>query len=247
VSLRRDIHSALDVIAPPLGGMPERIAQTVLVDGAGRRRKEKMTFRLRTPLSLVAVFLVTAVVAAVLVGDRFAQDWGLFHSRTPAGDTYQSQVAQLQARPLHIPSPTGLTDCKSGPFNSAGDVGSMPVSRANVGSWTSNLGGVYYDYMFYTESKIAGPILVRARDLFTDQPVVFVGQYAFGPVLGTETIDGSTWKQRPYLLLHAKSPSSAPGTQRQQWNFIAGVPKNASGSTGWQIDGVEFSEVFLAC
>ena len=55
MSLRRDVHSAFDQITPSMGGLPERVVQTVLSEGATRRRREKMLFRFRAPLSLVAV------------------------------------------------------------------------------------------------------------------------------------------------------------------------------------------------
>ena len=246
MSLRREIHLAFDGITPPTFGMPERVVQTVLVGGTTQRRKKGMHSHFRAPLSFVAVFVLIAMVALALIGNRLIQDWNALHNSSPAGDVYQSQVAQLEARPLHIPSPANLADCKSGPFNAEGDLGSLQVSRANVGTWDSDW-GVYYDYMVYTDSKISGPILVRARDLFAAESVVFVGQYANGPVVGSEIIDGSRWDRHPYLLLNANTTRPGPGTRRMQWNFIAGVPKSSSRSTGWQIDGIGFSETFLAC
>src|SRR5260370_20735450 len=100
MSLRRDIHGAFETITPPLGGMPERVVQTVLADNTGRRRKGRMFIRARVPLSLVAMIAIIAVVVAVLVGGRLLHDWNLFHRTSPAGEQYQSQLAHLQAQTL---------------------------------------------------------------------------------------------------------------------------------------------------
>jgi hypothetical protein len=96
-NLRRDIHSAFEVIEPPLGGMPERVVQTVLAD-MRRQRKERMTYPLRISLALVAAVLLVAVGAAAVM------TWNSLHGQvSPAGDTYGSQIALLEARPLHLP------------------------------------------------------------------------------------------------------------------------------------------------
>ena len=86
MSLRREIHSTFDAIAPPVGGMPERVVQTVLSD-ARRRRKGRLMGRLRAPLSLVAVIVVVAVIAAVLVGGRMIADLNGRFNSAPAGQT----------------------------------------------------------------------------------------------------------------------------------------------------------------
>lgn len=105
---------------------------------------------------------------------------------------------------------------------------------------------MYYHNLAYTQTKVAGPILIRAVDLFTRTPVVFVGQYAAGPVVGTDTVDDNVVVQHTELLLDPSSAIKNAGTHKFDWPFIAGIPTGSS-STGWQIDGVGFSEVFVAC
>src|SRR5437868_14322112 len=68
-----------------MAGLSERVVQTVLDEGATRRRREKMLFRIRAPLSLVAAFLLIALVAAVFIGGRLIQDWNALHNGSPAG------------------------------------------------------------------------------------------------------------------------------------------------------------------
>lgn len=245
MSLRREIHSAFDGIAPPTVGISERVVQAVLID-AQRRRKGRLMVRLRAPLSLVAVFVLIALVAAVLIGGRMIQDWNLFHNGSPAGHAQLTQLQQLEARPLHIPAPKSFLDCQSGPSNAKGDFGSGPVF--GVGGWISTSDwGYYYHNYGYADSDIAGPILVRARDLFTNQPVIFVGRYAAGPVVGSDTVDSKLEQQRSEVVFDRSSAIKGPHGHRYEWNFTAGVPKSWSGSTGWQIDGQGFSETFLAC
>jgi hypothetical protein len=77
--------------------------------------------------------------------------------------------------------------------------------------------------------------------------VFFVGPYAAGPVVGVDVIDGSNWYHRPELLLSTDNTSITPSTHKFHWEFIATVPTSWSGSTGWQIDGIGFSEVFVVC
>src|SRR4029077_11157240 len=42
VSLRTQIHSAFDEVAPTTFGLPERVVQTVLAEGPSRRRRERL-------------------------------------------------------------------------------------------------------------------------------------------------------------------------------------------------------------
>src|SRR4029077_17583344 len=115
------------------------------------------------------------------------------------------------------------------------------------GSTASTTWGIYYHNLAYAETAIRGPILVRATDLFTHEPVVFVGQYAAGSVVGSDTVDGVAVEQHMELVFDTSLASTSPGTHKFAWHFIAGVPHTWSGSTGWQIDGAGFSEVFVAC
>ena len=246
MSLRTQIHTALDEVAPPTLGLPERVVQTVLRENHIRQRRELM-LRLRVPLSLVAVFVLVAVVVGVLIGGRLMQDWNSFHNSAPAGDSYQTQVAQLEAVPLRLPIFASQLDCKSGPFNSAGSLGSGPV-YGDAGPLSTSTWGGYYSVVAYADTAVAGPILVRARDLFTGQQVVFIGQYAAGPVVGSDTFEGHTYDQHAEVLLNTStSDKQAVVLHRFEWKFIDGVPSSYSGSTGWQIDGIGFSEVFVVC
>jgi hypothetical protein len=246
VSLRTQIHSAFDEVAPPTSGLPERVVQTVLTENASHKRRERLMLRLRVPLALVAMFMLVALVVGVLIGGRLMQDWNAFHNSAPAGGNYQSQVTQLEAVPLRVPVFASQLDCKSGPFNSVGSLGSGPV-YGDGGLKSSSTWGAYYSIVAYADTGVAGPILVRALDLFTRQPVIFIGQYAAGPVVGSDTFEGHTYDQRAEVLLSTSTSDKQAVSHKLVWQFIDGVPTSWSGSTGWQIDGIGFSEVFVSC
>lgn len=246
MSLRTDFHGAYDELASPMHGLSERVVLVVLAENPSRRRAAGSISSFSFPAVLVAVFLLVALAVGVLIGGRLIQGWNSFHNSAPAGSSYQSEVAQLEAVPLRLPVIHTPADCTSGPYNSTGSFGSGPVyvdgGPASTSQWV-----LYYFNDAFAETNIAGPILVRARDLFTGAPVFFVGQYAAGPVVGTDTVDGVTYDQHLELLLDTSSASKVLATHKFDWKFIAGVPGNWSGSTGWQIDGIGFSEVFRDC
>jgi hypothetical protein len=208
--------------------------------------------RLRMPSSLVAVFVLVALVVGVLIGGRLMQDWNSFHKPAPAGGVTQSALAQLEAVPLRLPVFASAADCKDGPHNSEGSYGSGPI-YGDGGQTSSSSWGTYFHNRAYANVKVAGPVLVRVRDLLTNQPVVFVGPNAGGPVVGTDTVDGVLVEQHAELVIDTTKTSTDlgawSGTRRHSfdWVFTAGVPKSWSGSTGWQIDGIGFSEVFVSC
>jgi len=248
VSLRSQIHSAFDEVAPSTFGLPERVVQTAVTEIQGHRRRERLMLRLRVPLSLVAAFVLIALVVGVLIGGKLLHDWNLFRSSAPAGGGDQSVLAQLEARPLNFPTPATHGDCMPGPYNSAGSFGKGPL-YADGGSTSSTSWGLYYHNLAYAETHISGPVLIRAMDLFTRERVVFVGRYAAGPVVGQDTVDGVAVEQRTELVFDTSQASNDSYLSQYKfaWPFTAGVPKSWSGSTAWQIDGVGFSEVFVGC
>jgi hypothetical protein len=248
VSLRSQIHWAFDEVAPSTFGLPERVVQTVVTENQSRRRRERLMLRLRVPVSLVAAFVLIALVVGALIGGRLMHDWNFFRSSAPAGGGDQSVLAQLEARPLNLPTPATRSDCVPGPYSSTGSFGKGPVYADGGGTSSSNW-GIYYHNLAYADTNVTGPVLVRAMDLFTHERVVFVGQYAAGPTVGQDTVDGALVDQRAELVFDT-SDASRDGNlslYKFAWPFTAGVPTKWSGSTGWQIDGVGFSEVFVGC
>ncbi|HKW69547.1 MAG TPA: hypothetical protein VJP81_03105 [Candidatus Dormibacteraeota bacterium] len=250
MSLRRDVHSAFDQITPSTAGLSERVVQTVLAEGATRRRKEKMVFRLRAPLSLVAVFLIIAVVVAVFIGGRLITDWNALHNTSPAGSN-RADLAQLEARPLNLPVYHSRSECTVGPLNADGAYGSGPMYLfGGLGPRTAR--ATYYNIVMYTDVQIAGPILVRAHDVVRNINMVFVGRFAAGPVVGTDVLSGTRVEQHTEIVLNESQTSPVVDNPPAKphafvWGFTVGVPQDSTGSTGWQVDGGRFSEVFFDC
>ena len=240
MSLRRDVHNAFDVIAPPLGGMPERVVQTVLADHNARRRKERMLVRFRTPLSLVAVFLLIALVVAVLIGGRVVQDWNAFHKPVPAGPP-QVTVADLEARPWVLPqvAPGGACPGHQGTNEYGFDYGDGPV-YGNGGNVTTTPWGHLYDVTYFTKAGLKGPILVRGKDLQSTLLQGFVSSAAIGPIAGVDPTQNPSTLRSELVL----DPSNPPSRYNGFGAFPVrqGLPMGWKGCFGIQMDGPTFTE-----
>jgi hypothetical protein len=244
VSLRTQIHSAFDEVAPPTFGMPERVVQTVLTENNSRRRKERVMLRLRVPLALVAAFMLVALVVGVLIGGRLMQDWNALRNPAPAGGTSQSALAELGAKPLTLPVLKPGDACPNSPNNSLGfDFGNGPVyamgGRESVSPW-----GYYFDVTWITAPDLTGPVLIRGRDLMSNRNVVFVGAYSVGAVVGTDTQSGKTITQRGEILLDAAKPHARGSNGYGEFPVEQGLSKGWVGCVGFQIDGPGFTETF---
>jgi hypothetical protein len=246
VSLRTQIHSAFDEVAPPTFGLPERVVQTVLTENASGKRRERMMLRLRVPVALVAVFVLVALVVGVLVGGRLMQDWNAFRNVAPAGGGSQSALAQLEARPLNLPAIQSASTCPISPRNFVGfDFGNGPV-YANGGPEAVSAWGYYFDVTWFTAPDLSGPVLVRGRDLMSNRTVVFVGPNAAGPVVGTDTRAGSKVEQRAELVLDAGHPHSRGTNGYGVFPVRQGLSLGWVGCVGFQIDGPDFTETVTA-
>ena len=246
MSLRTDIHSAFDAVTPSTFGMPERVVDTVETELQLRRRHRRWYMRLRAPLSLVAVLLLLAMAIGVLVGGRVMQDWNAFQKSAPAGQW--TELAQLESRPLHLPDMKAGDACPAGAprvsiYGSGPAYGGAPLASyySHKTSW-----GDYWDIELVVDAGVKGLVLVRARDLRTNQPVIFVGAYAGGPGIGSDTVDGKVVRQHLELVLDTSHPQLDEAGLQLMWSFTAGLANGYSACTGWQIDGQGFTETYAA-
>lgn len=73
----------------------------------------------------------------------------------------------------------------------------------------------YFDVTFYTDPTVIGVVLVRGEQLDGRFKVVYVGDYAAGAVVGTDTIAGQVVDQHSEAALPADRPptntNAAPG------------------------------------
>jgi hypothetical protein len=246
VSLRTQIHSAFDEVAPDTFGLSERVVQTVLTQNQSSRRRERLMLRLRMPLSLVAVFVLVALVVGVLIGSRLMQDWNSLHNSAPAGGVSQSALAALEAKPLNLPTLKAGDTCPVSPGNTVGfDYGTGPAyvmgGPESLSPW-----GYYFDVTWITAPDISGPVLVRGRDLMSNRIVVFVGAYSAGAAVGTDTQSGSRFSQRTELLLDAGHPHSRGSNGYGEFPVHQGLSTGWVGCVGFQIDGPDFTEIITA-
>jgi hypothetical protein len=261
VSLRKDVHVAIDELAPSTSGMSDRVINEML--GEVRRRRRLRVKRLfDVPLSLVAMVLILSTVIGVLAGGKLMSDWEAFvRGRSPAGVDVKV-LQSLEARPFRQPLVNAGDQCSGGPWDPAtGWWGGGPVYvHSLISSGYASVGysgwGIYATFHAETEQGATGPVLIRGRDLVTGDRLVFVGRFAAGQLVGVDTLAGTSFRQYSELLLDADHPTAAPSAGFVQWNFTVGVkvhipptPGNLvtlppTTCTGWQIDGPAFSEIF---
>jgi hypothetical protein len=242
VSLRSNVHSAFDEITPSTLGMPERVVRTVLREGAMRQASGRLMFRIRAPLSMVATFVLIALVAAVFIGGVVVRDWKAKHGASPSGEVNQPTLSQLEAIPLNLPRLTAGDPCPDNPgVNSLGyDYGSGPVYFNGrlvpviVSSW-----GYFYDLVYYSAPDLTGLVLVRGRDLRSERSILFVDQYGGGAAVdtvGLEALHGE-------LVLNVGHPRLRDATTGYGiWYIRLGVSKGWTGCWGMQIENLDFRE-----
>lgn len=202
-----------------------------------------MFFRIRAPLSLVAAILAIALVAAILVGGRLIQDWNSTHTQVPAGvgmtqADLQALAAEIETnQPMQFPRLAPGAACPDGPVTSAGLYGQGPFHGVPNSTPTQTAWGTYWSLGAETEAVADPFLLIRAVDLRTQQRFVFVGQYAFGPVVGTDNLGGSHVDQHTELLFNMSHQPKTKLDGLTYWLLTVGMPKGNSGCYGWQIDG----------
>jgi hypothetical protein len=256
VTLRNDIHSAIDEIAssvPALAGKVDYLAADALQQARHGRpvRRGAWVAGLGRSGSLVAALLVVLLMASLVVGVRAWRDRNILNE----SPTAEATLAQLEARPLLLtPQPVGA-ECPAGP-SSVVDGGQGPRTVLGVGpayivgSWhnaTANAWGTYSDWLMLSDPSLTGLVLVRGRDLETNLPVVFVGSHAAGNVVGTDTIAGKSVQQRSEAVFDAghHDPALSGTSKWGIWPMTPGVDKSESGCIAFQIDGPSFSEIVV--
>jgi hypothetical protein len=233
VSLRSELHAAYDELVTADAGLSERVVTTVVRE---RPRRAAWSVRLRAPLSLVAVLAVIALVAGALMGGRLIADWRAYSApRVPAAP--QTPLQKLEARALHLQRLAPHAYCPQGPFDQNGDAGTGPIHTSGSSVELHTNWGFYYFDAMWADRPIEGPILLRGRDLVTGQPIVFVGDYAAGPSVGSDVVDGQVVQQHVELVIEAPALPYA-------WQLTAGVQNNVD-CEGWQFDGPGFTETIV--
>jgi hypothetical protein len=118
--------------------------------------------------------------------------------RTALTASERAQLAQLEARPLNL-SKTARPGCDGphtatiAPYASGGIVTNAyytgPV-YGEGGPERDTTTTAYDSVTYFTDPSVTGVLLARGRDLDTAAPVVFFGDYATGPVVGQDILNG---------------------------------------------------------
>jgi hypothetical protein len=168
---------------------------------------------------------------------------------TPSPTLDQAKVAQLEAKPLNLPVVAPGGTCPNTSLSNI-DYGAGPTAAYGNGPVygiggpaTHTTWGDYFDVTYVADPQFNGVVLVRIRDLKNAGLGVFVGPYAAGGVVGTDTIAGKPVQQHAELVLDASHPALRSSTNKWGiWHIRQGL---ATGSScfGIQVDGAGFTEV----
>jgi len=249
MSLRVDIHDAIAEVAGDERAMAARVVAAMLVRPALSRthRRRRWTAPLRGIASLVAVLLGITLIVGLLSGGRVLQDWHSYSAKPqPSPNVDMALVAQLEARPLDLHTIPAGAECPTGPYSAYSGYGSGPVSLIGGLVKHSNWGN-YFNSLVYTDVRLTGYVIGRGLDLKTGHAVVFIGNRAIGPAVGTDNVERNRVQQHGVLLLDTDHP---PATitdygKLRVWGIPVGLDWDSSGCTGFQFDGTSFSQTFV--
>ena len=165
-----------------------------------------------------------------------------------------AQLAHLEGIRLNLPAMPADGKCPDGPESSVAPYpnafrplyGVGPV-YAQGGPRTDTAENSYFDVTVFTDPTVQGVVLARGRRLDgPQQRIFFIGQWAAGPVVGTDTVADKQVDLHAELALPGdRRPSNAgaaPGWGI--WEFRMGIRK-PRGCTGFQIDTTSTSEVWV--
>jgi hypothetical protein len=261
MSMRAEIHDALDEALPPAPDLEFRVTRLLIDRAQGakdvvrRPGRTRWTMPLRGVGGLVAAALVVLLIGGLIVGGHV---W--LEQRTQPQTINHINVAELkklESRPLlKLPviqpgsCPTSpVTDVSAhsadGFVFGAGPVYLTPTASSSGttdwGTWTP-LGLV-------VDTKVAGPILIRARDLETGETVLFA-RYPLhaiddpgdgipaGKMLGNQILEGENEQTYAELVIDTSRRWVGTNTGTCPINMVNMVyPKKATGCLGFQIDG----------
>ena len=259
MSLRSQIHNAVDDVTPPAPSLERKVTMFVLAGERERKvlrarpRRSPWTYRFQGAAALVAAGLVVVLVAGIVVGGRY---WRNLNS-APA-TVSSADLKSLESRPVHFPPVAAGTQCPetSVQFNeiTGTAVGDGPVYLIEANTPTTTSWGYWVSLDLIYVATARGPVLIRARDLKSDRQVVF-GRYPLEPsavspagsVLGTDRVYEHTVQMRAEATF--QDPWQTPPMDKEghlpPLVVALGLQSGGSGCIGFQIDGPGFSENFV--
>jgi hypothetical protein len=253
--LRSEFRGALDAVSPPAPWLRTAVQEKLHERRRGGgspavgRGSKPWLVGLRGAGAVAAVLLIVLLVFTLLVGGAVGRDWQHFISRpAPAGGS--SIVDDLRARPMILPVVAPGGTCPSTPttlidygLSMSDAYGTGPVYGIG-GPVVSTTWGDYFDVTYVADPQFTGIVLIRIRDLESDRVGVFVGLYASGVFVGTDTIRGQMVQQHADLVLDAGHHPATSGTSKWGvWKVRQGLAAGWSHCFGIQVDGAGCTEV----
>jgi hypothetical protein len=169
----------------------------------------------------------------------------------------KAQLAQLELRPLQLPPMPANGQCPDGPHSSI-----VPYSGNGTASvWgngtvfveggtgvVSTSHNLYFDVIFFTDPTVGGVVLIRGQQLGGRLNVLYVGDYATGAVVGSDSISGKPATLHAEAAVPADRPPSNTGAAPGWgvWKIRQGIDQSYSGCTGFQFDTASGTQVVVA-
>jgi hypothetical protein len=256
VTLRTDLHAALDEVAVNGPMVRAQVLATVAAERARRRRggsrwsgsdriRQTFTFSFRQMAALAAGLIVVLLMATLVAGGRLLRDL------EQRGSVDQQVVDQLTARPFRAPALKATDPCPTETLTTVdyGNgpqplYGSGPVYAIGVHE-TDDAWGGYFDARYITRPGLTGLVLVRGGDARSGPSLVFIGMYATGPSLGSDTYQGKLVRHQSYLVFDARHPFYKGWHGYGVFPVLQGIQHGYSGCWVVQIDGLGFSETIF--
>jgi hypothetical protein len=251
MSLRADIHDALDAELPRSPGLGSRVAALIRADLSEPKLltyHARRTRWLRAPLYLVAAALMVVLIAGLILGGRYLRD---INGQTPIDPTH---LRALESRPIRLPTLEPGAICPDTPpsqHNARYSISSGPVSMVlnELGSQLTASGNYWLEARLEYHGSAPGVVLIRAVDInAVDQPNGYPVWFAsptsipsavqpVGPVEETDVFGKS------HIDWHPEAAFSSPVLSNKPLEllYLLGVAYNGN-CVGWQFDGPGFSE-----
>src|SRR5690348_1477993 len=182
MSLRTQIHHAIDDVAPPAPTLERQVVRYVFADDDARKRlvsrqRARWTRRFRGTLTLLAAAIALTLVAGLFIGGRL---WRTENQPPPT--IGQAELKSLESRPLSYPTLAPGAPCPTTP-KTLGPAGLViadpgdPVGIYDTEIYQSTDWGQWIEIAVgYSPTYAAahpGLLLMRARDLHNSGEVVF--------------------------------------------------------------------------
>ena len=261
-NLKQEFRRALDAVAPPAPWLTSSVRTTLRERrnerwwDRTRRQPARMRFAVTgLTMAVIAVLVAAAIViAAMHIAIPRYIPGGLGSNATTSrigvpGMTSADRavLAQLEARPLRLPSLNANGSCPPDQIDPTGTYyGTGPV-YVHGGAYSGTPWGDFYSVGAWTPPGMTGPVLLRGRDLIApNHPIVFTGPYATGALVVTDPYHGKAYAEVVLDTRHAPNATTLlNGSEYTEWFWRQGIAAGWSGCIAGQLDGAGFTEDFV--